>query len=94
MVALAAVSVGCAVEHGEAVETSSVQLVTNFERVLWEPVLDADDWLTALPDETEGPCSCNTNQCSEDWVDETFGCNVCVAVHCADTESKHICVAC
>ena len=38
----------------------------------------------------DGPCACSTQSCLQEWVDDAFGCNICVAVVCAGSGS-HVC---
>lgn len=70
-------------------------LETRFEQISWQHGLfEADDWRNKLPERSLGPCECTGQSCVEDWVGESFGCNVCVALRCPDQEPEHVCVAC
>jgi hypothetical protein len=41
-----------------------------------------------------GACDCTTPECFESYVDESFGCDVCVSFFCDGVTVAHACAAC
>lgn len=42
----------------------------------------------------EGPCSCETPDCLQEWADLNLGCDVCVSVVCDGEPGAHVCHSC
>lgn len=91
---------GCAVDpielrDDEPVPSALETMEASFEHISWQHgQLDADGWRNKLPDEPLGPCECTGEDCAEAWVDNEFGCDVCVAIRCPGEAPEHVCVSC
>ena len=84
----------CAQDVGEEEDVITVEWPTDDKQRIWvegNSEVDGPD----LPGSAQaGACTCTTAECFDEWVADTFGCDVCATFVCDGQEVAHSCAPC